>query len=446
MAKRANKPATRTRGSSAVQQVARSIANEVRGAASPRKDADSSTNDAVALLKDDHRRVEDLFEHYETADEADKADIASTVCLELVIHTQLEEEIFYPACREAFDDEEPLNEAAVEHDTAKILIGEIMRSDEDDQFCDARIKVLSQLIRTHVEEEERASDGIFAKAQQAGIDTADLARRLRERKQALQSEARAGELPLGELVSFHVRSTLMQRSAQENSMSMQNSRRGDRRRDDDGDRRYYRSRSRDDDDDRDRLGRRRGGWFGDPEGHAEAARRRWEEDDDRRYSRSRSRDDDDDDRRSSRSRSRDDDDDDDRDRLGRRRGGWFGDPEGHAEAARRRWEEDDDRRYSRSRSRGDDDDDDDRDRLGRRRGGWFGDPEGHAEAARRRWEEDDDRRYSRSRSRDDDDDRDRLGRRRGGWFGDPEGHAEAARRRWEEDDDRRGSRSRSRGR
>jgi hypothetical protein len=255
----------------------------------------SSTNDAVALLKDDHRRVEDLFEHYETADEADKADIVSTVCLELVIHTQLEEEIFYPACREAFDDEEPLNEAAVEHDTAKILIGEIVRSDEDDQFCDARIKILSQLIRTHVKEEERASDGIFAKAQQAGIDTADLARRLRERKQAFQSEARAGGLPPGELVSFHVRSTLMQRSAQENSMSMQNSRRGERRRDDDGARRYYRSRSRDDDDDRDRLGRRRGGWFGDPEGHTEAARRRWEEDDDRRYSRSRSRDDDDDD-------------------------------------------------------------------------------------------------------------------------------------------------------
>ena len=178
-------------------------------------------------------------------------------------------------------------------------------------------------------------------------------------------------------------------------------------------------------------GRGQGGWFGDPEGHSEASRRGWEE---RGSSRSESRSsryrDDDDDRGRSRS-SRDDD---------RSQGGWFGDPEGHSEAARRGWEE---RSSSRSGngSRGrmsmrDDDDDRGRSRGGRDddrgQGGWFGDPRGHSEAARRGWEE---RGGSRTRGRDDDEDRgSRRGRDddrgQGGWFGDPEGHSEASRRGW----------------
>jgi len=153
----------------------------------------------------------------------------------------------------------------------------------------------------------------------------------------------------------------------------------------------------DDDDDR-RGSRGHGGWFGDPEGHSEATRRGWEErggsrsryrddDDDRRYSSSRSRDEE---GRFTGPRSRYSDDDDGR-RGSREHGGWFGDPEGHSEASRRGWEErggtrtrsraddDDDRRSSRSRYR---DEDDDR-QGGRRHGGWYGDPEGHSEAARR---------------------------------------------------------------
>ncbi|MFT3977669.1 MAG: hemerythrin domain-containing protein [Sphingomonas bacterium] len=154
-----------------------------------------------------------------------------------------------------------------------------------------------------------------------------------------------------------------------------------------------------DDDDRRGGGRGQGGWFGDSEGHSEAARRGWDErgggsrgrdsDDDRRYS-SYSR---------SNGGGRYRDEDDDRRGGGRGHGGWFGDSEGHAEAARRGWDEregssrgrddDDDRRYgssSRSGGRYRDDDDDDRRGGGRGHGGWFGDPRGHSEAARRGWE------------------------------------------------------------
>jgi len=187
------------------------------------------------------------------------------------------------------------------------------------------------------------------------------------------------------------------------------------------------------------------GWHGDPEGHSEASRRGWEE---RGSSRSRGRSEDyDDNRRSSRSMSRYEDDDR-RSSGGRGRGGWFGDPEGHSEAAREGWDNPDhgpsgwygDRRgHAEASRRGWDNPD-------HGPSGWYGDPEGHSEASRRGWDErqgssrsrgrsqdyDDDRRSSRSRSRDDDDD-DRRGSRggRGGWSGDPEGHAEAARRGWE---------------
>jgi hypothetical protein len=190
-------------------------------------------------------------------------------------------------------------------------------------------------------------------------------------------------------------------------------------------------------------GQGQGGWFGDSQGHSEASRRGWEEREGW-SSRGRSSRDDDDDRRSSRGGN----DDDRRSSRsgssgGRSQGGWFGDSEGHSEAARRGWEE---REGSNTRGRSSRDDDDDRrssrggsSRGNEGRGGWFGDSEGHSEAARRGWEE---REGSSSRgrsSRDDDDDRrssrsggNRGGQGHGGWFGDSEGHSEAARRGWEE--------------
>ena len=116
--------------------------------------------DAIALLKADHRKVEDLFEKFESAPRATAAreDRAEQICMELTVHTQIEEEIFYPAC-EGKVEEDLLKEAYVEHDGAKVLIAEIEAGGPDDEFYDAKVKVLSEQIEHHVEEEEKRDGG-----------------------------------------------------------------------------------------------------------------------------------------------------------------------------------------------------------------------------------------------------------------------------------------------
>ena len=391
--------------------------------------------DPIAMLRSDHRKVEELFSSFDKASSPqEKARLTEQICTELMIHTLLEEELFYPACKGHME-ERLLAEAQVEHDGAKMLIIELQSGSPDDPYYDAKVKVLSEDIKHHVAEEEKPSSGIFAKAKQANVTTADLAKQMGDRKRELTEKAKAGGLGSPETRSFRVRTNIGTRlfSKEDDPMarhSTSTTDRDDRGRfvsDDDDHRRT--SRSRDDDYDERRYDRPR-----DEEGRFTSSRQR-SRDDDRRSSRSSSRDDDNrrtsrsrddayDDRRydrprdeegrftSSRSRSRDDDDDR---RGGRDHGGWFGDRAGHAEAGRRGWEEregsvrsrdrDDDRRSSRSR---DDDYEDRRNDRPRDEEGRFTN--------------------SRSRSRDDDDDR-RSGRGHGGWFGDPEGHAEAARHR-----------------
>src|SRR5436190_2588707 len=126
--------------------------------------------DAITLLKNDHRKIEELFEKYESA-RGKKADIAKQICLELTIHTIIEEEIFYPACREAGVDSDIMNEANVEHDGAKTLIAELETGSPEDDFYDAKVKVLSEEIKHHVKEEEKRG-GIFSGARQAELDLA----------------------------------------------------------------------------------------------------------------------------------------------------------------------------------------------------------------------------------------------------------------------------------
>jgi hemerythrin superfamily protein len=419
----------------------------------------ADNKDAVALLKQDHRNVEALFKTYQTADQKEKQEIVQRICNELIVHTLLEEEIFYQACRDKGVEAKELDEAQIEHDSAKLLIGELLAGSPGSQYFDAKVTVLSEYIKHHVSEEEKPSEGIFAKAKKQGLDMSALGQRLQARKQELMEKAEANELGLPTPRALQLQSN---QEYQENRNMPRYS--NDRDRDERGrftseeedDRRYSRSRSssRYEEDD-DRRGRGRGG-FGESEGQSEAARSR---------------------RGSSRY------EDDDRG-GGRGRGGWFGDSEGHAEAARERWEDDDrggrsgrsrsSSRYDedddsrggrsgqspssrrddededrggrgvRSRASSRDDDDDDRGGRGRSRGGWFGDPEGHAEAARQRWE-DDDRggRSSRSRSsaRYEEDDRGGRGRSTSGgqssgqgWYGDSEGHARAARRGWRDRD------------
>ena len=112
------------------------------------------SQDAVALLKADHRAVEDLFAKFEKASgEGRKQKLAEEICLELSVHAEIEEEIFYPAC-EGKVDEDLLKESYVEHDGAKVLIAEIIKGGPSDDFYDAKMKVLQEEIEHHVEEEE----------------------------------------------------------------------------------------------------------------------------------------------------------------------------------------------------------------------------------------------------------------------------------------------------
>src|SRR3954454_25205160 len=132
--------------------------------------ADQKAKDAIALLKADHRKVEELFEQFEKASgDGRKRKLAEQICMELTIHTVIEEEIFYPACIGKVE-ENDLNEAYVEHDGAKVLIAEIEAGGPDDDFYDAKVKVLSEMIEHHVGEEEQRSKGVFAQAKKADLD------------------------------------------------------------------------------------------------------------------------------------------------------------------------------------------------------------------------------------------------------------------------------------
>ncbi len=161
----------------------------------------SKSMNAVDLLKADHRKVEDLFESYESAKgAARKKALATQICTELMIHATIEEEIFYPACSGEVEDD-IIHEAYVEHDGAKVLIAEIIASEPGQEFYDAKIKVLSEEIKHHVKEEEQR-DGLFAQAKKAGIDLDELGERLMARKRALTEKFRSEGLPPPETRSF----------------------------------------------------------------------------------------------------------------------------------------------------------------------------------------------------------------------------------------------------
>jgi hemerythrin superfamily protein len=145
----------------------------------------SVKQDAVNLLKADHRQVEGWFEQFDSSrsDERKKT-LAGQICQALKVHTRIEAEIFYPAFLEATEETDIHHEAEVEHDAAKKLIGEIEASGPDDEYYDAKVTVLSEMIKHHVNEEEKR-DGMFAKARQSRMDLAALGARLAERKAQL---------------------------------------------------------------------------------------------------------------------------------------------------------------------------------------------------------------------------------------------------------------------
>jgi hypothetical protein len=164
--------------------------------------AETKQQDAIALLKADHRTVEELFEKFEKANrDGTKEKIALQICLELSVHAQIEEEIFYPAC-EGKVEEDLIKEAVVEHDGAKVLIAEIEAGGPDDEYYEAKVKVLKEQIEHHVEEEEKRMEGMFSQARKAGLDMDALGEQLRARKEALMAQFKTTGLTKPEPTSF----------------------------------------------------------------------------------------------------------------------------------------------------------------------------------------------------------------------------------------------------
>jgi hypothetical protein len=160
-----------------------------------------TAHDAIALLKADHEKVAGLFEKFgKTKSVPRKKELAMKICLELIIHNKIEEDIFYPACEGKIEDG-LWHEAWVEHDAAKVLIAEIRRDHHGDVFYDAKVKVLSEMIKHHVKEEEERG-GLFAQAKKAGLDMEALGKRLANEKKILTAKYKKEGTPLPEVPSF----------------------------------------------------------------------------------------------------------------------------------------------------------------------------------------------------------------------------------------------------
>lgn len=160
--------------------------------------------DAIALLKADHRKVEDLFEQFEKAtSSSSKQKLAHAICTELKIHTLIEEEIFYPAFRGKIESD-TLDEAYVEHDGAKVLVNDIEAGSPQDDFYDAKVKVLSEEIKHHVHEEEMPSEGMFAQCRKTDVDLVVLRDQMLARKEELLAQAKSAGLPLAQPTAVHL--------------------------------------------------------------------------------------------------------------------------------------------------------------------------------------------------------------------------------------------------
>ena len=164
--------------------------------------AETKSQDAIALLKADHRKVEELFEQFEKARGDDrKQKLALQICKELTVHTILEEEIFYPACEGKVEDD-LLKESVVEHDAAKVMIAEIEAGEPSEEFYDAKVKVLQEEIEHHVQEEEQRGKGMFAQARDSDMDLDALGEQMAARKEQLLAEIDSAGLPEPETSSL----------------------------------------------------------------------------------------------------------------------------------------------------------------------------------------------------------------------------------------------------
>jgi hemerythrin-like domain-containing protein len=149
----------------------------------------SKSPDAIALLKQDHDSVKKAFKEFEKLDHEDTAtmqELVTQVCNELKVHTMLEEELFYPAVREAIEDEDIMNEAQVEHDSAKELIGQLEGMKPEDPMYAAIFTVLGEYVQHHIKEEESE---MFPQAKKSDLDLMALAEQMSARKEELMASA-----------------------------------------------------------------------------------------------------------------------------------------------------------------------------------------------------------------------------------------------------------------
>jgi hemerythrin superfamily protein len=148
-----------------------------------------SEDDAIEMLKKDHQEVDSLFDAYESKKErakpSEKSHIAKLICHALTIHVAIEEEIFYPTVRKQGSDDvtEQLDEAAVEHQSLKDIVGRLESASPSDALYDAGVKVLSEYVKHHVKEEEGQ---LFPKVRASDIDVEALGRQMRARKEVLE--------------------------------------------------------------------------------------------------------------------------------------------------------------------------------------------------------------------------------------------------------------------
>ncbi len=140
----------------------------------------------VEMLKEDHAKVKELFEEFESADSQEQAEIAATVIFELEIHAELEEKLIYPAIREAIDDSDMMNEAVEEHHLVHVLITELKKMKPKDEKFHAKFTVLSELVKHHIEEEE---EEMLPEAERHDIDWDVLEAAVMKRKEALMAKS-----------------------------------------------------------------------------------------------------------------------------------------------------------------------------------------------------------------------------------------------------------------
>jgi hemerythrin superfamily protein len=178
--------ATATHSSTSKRASSRKSAASKSKTTSRKTSASSRQQGAIQLLKADHREVEKLFGQFEKAKgETQQMKLARKICMELRIHTEIEEEIFYPTSRDFLDDDEIVNEAIVEHQAAKDLIDEIEQMDASDEMFEAKMKVLQEQIEHHVQEEEKE---YFPKVQKTDMDLKTIGEQLKARKEELMTQ------------------------------------------------------------------------------------------------------------------------------------------------------------------------------------------------------------------------------------------------------------------